>query len=180
MVEKAKLKLKLQLDAGDRPISGVGPGVGFEFIKEYFPKAQNTIKIASAYFTLKGYKIGKDFVSPETQIKILVGREEGINVKNTLINEIVADFGDCDEDLHDAIVDLLRRIKDGQFVIKDARELQVRFHCKFYICDDTYMCHGSANYTGLGLKQSAEQVSVSKDLEQISLFSQWYEVDKSL
>jgi superfamily II DNA or RNA helicase len=174
MANNPKLSLSLQFDSSNNPLSGVGPGVGFEFIKAYFPKAQNTIRIASAYFTLKGYKIGKDFISPKTQLQILVGREEGVHAKDALIDEIVADFGDCGDDLHDAIRDLLQRIDNGQFVIKDARELQVKFHCKFYICDDKYIWHGSANYTGKGLKQSAEQVSVSKDLEQINLFTGWY------
>ena len=175
MPNKSNLNLTLQINSNGEPISGVGPGVGFEFIKAYFPKAQNTIKIASAYFTLKGYKIGKDFMSPKTQLQVLVGREEGVHVQDALADEIVSDFGDCEEVLHETILDLIHRIKSGQFVIKDAREMQVKFHCKFYICDDKYIWHGSANYTGLGLMQSAEQVSISLDLEQINLFSQWYD-----
>jgi len=175
MAEKSKLALKLQHNSNNQPLSGVGPGVGYEFIKAYFPKAQNTIRIASAYFTLKGYKIGKDFISPQTHLQILVGREEGINVQETLIEEIAADVNSCEEDLHDAIFDLIERIENGYFVIKDARELQVKFHSKFYICDDKYIWHGSANYTGNGLKQNAEQVSVSSNSEQINLFSTWYD-----
>ncbi|MBL8080360.1 MAG: DEAD/DEAH box helicase family protein [Anaerolineales bacterium] len=176
MASKSKLELKLQRDSNGHPLSGVGSGVGLEFIKAYFPHAQNTIRIASAYFTLKGYKIGKEFILPKTKLQILVGREEGIHAKDALIKEIVDDFGDCDEDLHDAILDLLQRIDDKQFIIKDAREMQLRFHCKFYICDNKYIWHGSANYTGLGLKESAEQASVSKDLGQIDLFSEWYDI----
>lgn len=172
---KSKLELRLQRDSEQNLLSGVGPGVGFEFIKAYFPKAQNTIKIASAYFSLKGYKIGKDFISPKTQLEILVGREEGINVQKTLIEEIAADVNNCEEDLQDAILDLIQRIENGFFVIKDARELQVKFHSKFYICDNKYIWHGSANYTGNGLKQNAEQISVSSNLEQIELFSDWYD-----
>lgn len=172
---KSKLELRLQRDSEQNLLSGVGPGVGFEFIKAYFPKAQNTIKIASAYFSLKGYKIGKDFISPQIHLQILVGKEEGVHVKDALIKEILDEFSSCDEDLYDAISDLINRIKDGQFVIRDARELQVKFHSKFYICDDKYIWHGSANYTGNGLKQNAEQISVSNNLEQINLFSTWYD-----
>lgn len=175
MADKSKLPLKLQLNSDNLPLSGVGPKVGFEFIKAYFPEAQSTIKIASAYFTLKGYKIGKDFISPKTQLQVLVGREEGVHVHDALIDEIVEDFGECDEVLHATIVDLMQRIINGQFVIKDAREMQVKFHCKFYICDEKYIWHGSANYTGKGLTQSAEQVSVSKDIEEIRLFTNWYD-----
>jgi superfamily II DNA or RNA helicase len=175
MANKPKLSLSLQFDSNNNPLSGVGPGVGVAFIKAYFPQAHHVIRIASAYFTLKGYKISKDFISPETQLQILVGREEGVHVHDVLIDEIEDDFGDCDEVLHATIVDLLQRIRSGQFVIKDAREMQVKFHCKFYICDDQYIWHGSANYTYKGLKQSAEQVSVSKDEEEIRLFTSWYD-----
>src|SRR6266540_6670943 len=101
MANKPKLNLSLQFDSSNNPLSGVGPGVGFQFIKAYFPKARNTIRIASAYFTLKGYKIGKDFISAETQLQVLVGKEEGVHVQDALIDEIVDDFGDCEEVLHE-------------------------------------------------------------------------------
>ena len=175
MANNPKLSLSLHRNSSNNPLSGVGPGVGFEFIKAYFPEAQNTIKIASAYFTLKGYKLGKDFVLPQTHLQVLVGREEGVHVHDAVIDAIVDDFGECEEVLHETIVDLIQRIEDGYFTIKDARELQVKFHCKFYICDNKYIWHGSANYTYKGLKQSAEQVSVSKDLEEITLFTDWYD-----
>jgi superfamily II DNA or RNA helicase len=177
MTNNPKLSLSLQFDSNNNPLSGVGPGVGLAFIKAYFPKAQYIIRIASAYFTLKGFKISRDFIAPKTQLQILVGREEGLNVQKTIktiIHEIIGDFGNCEEDLYEAIADLKDRIKSGRFVIKDAREMQVKFHCKFYICDDRYIWHGSANYTGLGLTQSAEQVSVSNDLDEIRLFTSWY------
>ncbi len=77
---KSKLALVSQFDHGGQLISGVGSGVGLEFIKTYFPEAQNVIRVASAYFTLRGYKLGREYVAPEVQFHILVGKEEGRKV----------------------------------------------------------------------------------------------------
>ncbi|WP_250121352.1 hypothetical protein [Chroococcidiopsis sp. CCMEE 29] len=46
---KSKLALVSQFDHSGQLISGVGSGVGLEFIKAYFPEAQNVIRLASAY-----------------------------------------------------------------------------------------------------------------------------------
>lgn len=175
MADKYKLNLSLQLSPVDRPLSGVGPGVGLEFAKAYFPDAQEVIRIASAYFTLTGYKAAKGFISPNTQIRILVGREEGTNVQSTVVHEIAAEFRQCETDLWETVFELIEQMKQGRFIIKDAREMQTKFHCKFYICDAKWLWHGSANYTGLGLQKSAEQVSVSDNSEQIQQFTFWFD-----
>ncbi|MGV0108036.1 hypothetical protein NSTCB13_06950 [Nostoc sp. DSM 114160] len=70
---KSKLALVLQSNPDGQPIAGVGSGVGLEFIKTYFPEAENTIRIASAYFSLVGYKLGRKYVASEVQFQILVG-----------------------------------------------------------------------------------------------------------
>lgn len=172
---KSKLDLVLQTTPRGQIISGVGSGVGLEFIKAYFPVAKHVIRIASAYFTLKGYKLGRQYVSPNVQFNILVGKEEGINVRDTVIEEIVADLGQCETDLWETVFELVQRMKSGNFIIRDAREMNVPFHCKFYICDSKLMWHGSSNYSFKGLKQSAEQISMSKDVERIHKFSDWYD-----
>lgn len=50
MARRAKVALVLQFGSDNKPISGVGPGVGLEFVKAYFPEAQHTIRIASLSF----------------------------------------------------------------------------------------------------------------------------------
>lgn len=172
---KSKLALVLQSNPDGQPIAGVGSGVGLEFIKAYFPEAQNIIRIASAYFSLVGYKLGRKYVASEVQFQILVGQEEGKDVRATVIDEITADLGQCDTDLWRTVFELVERMKSGRFIIRDAREMQVPFHCKFYICDSKLIWHGSSNYSRRGLCQSAEQVSVSHDSERICLFTNWYD-----
>lgn len=167
---KSKLGLVLQPNSSGQPISGVGSGVGLEFIKAYFPEAQNIIRVASAYFTLPGYKLGRKYVVPDVRFHILVGKEEGRNVRATVIDEIVADLGQCETDLWDTVFELVQRMKSGRFIIRDAREMTVPFHCKFYICDSKLIWHGSSNYSFKGLRQSAEQVSMSRDAERIRIF----------
>jgi phosphatidylserine/phosphatidylglycerophosphate/cardiolipin synthase-like enzyme len=172
---KSRLDLVLQVDRNNQPISGVGSGVGLEFVKTYFPEAQDVIRIASAYFTLPGYKLGREHIAPKVQFHILVGKEEGKNVQSTVIDEIVADLGQCETELWETVFELVERMKSGHFIIRDARELIVPFHCKFYICDSKLIWHGSSNYSSKGLQRSAEQVSMSRDLERIHLFTSWYD-----
>ncbi len=172
---KSKLALVLQSTPSGQPVAGVGSGVGLEFIKAYFPESQKVIRIASAYFTLLGYKLGRKYVASSVQFQVLVGREEGRNVQATVIDEITADLGQCDTDLWETVFELVDRMKSGRFIIRDAREMTVPFHCKFYICDSKLIWHGSSNYSRKGLCQSAEQVSVSRDPEQICLFTNWYD-----
>lgn len=172
---KSKLALVSQFDHSGQLISGVGSGVGLEFIKSYFPEAQNVIRVASAYFTLRGYKLGRQYVAPEVQFHILVGKEEGRNVHAAVIDEILADLGQCETDLWETVFELVERMKSGRFIIRDARELIVPFHCKFYICDSKSIWHGSSNYSFKGLSLSAEQVSMSRDPGQICMFTNWYD-----
>lgn len=170
-----KAPLTLHYNSEQKLLSGVGPGIGYEFIKAYFPQAQRVIRIASAYFTLTGYKLGRQSLAPDVQFKVLVGREEGKHVQTAVIEEILEDLGQCETDIWETVFDLVERMKRGQFAIRDAREMQTKFHCKFYICDDMLMWHGSANYTGSGLQTNAEQVSLSRDTDQIQQFTEWYD-----
>lgn len=172
---KSKLALAVHSTPTGKLIAGVGSGIGLEFIKAYFPEARSIVRIASAYFTLRGYKLGRKYVRQSVQFRILVGREEGRNVYTTVIDEIVADLGQCETDLWDTVFELVQRMKSGHFIIRDARELTVPFHCKFYICDSKLMWHGSSNYSFKGLCQSAEQVSMSRNANQIQLFTDWYD-----
>ncbi len=170
---KQKPRLIVHYDNNGDPISGVGPGIGLEFIKSYFPKANDTIRIASAYFTLSGHKLARSFIKPTVQIRILVGDEEGWNVRRTVEDEVLSDLGQCSTDIWSAVNDLVERIQQGKFVIRDAREMKAPFHAKFYICDEEYFWHGSTNYSNRGLKVGAEQASAINNKEQIKQFIDW-------
>lgn len=178
LVDKsAKPQLRLYSNATGEIASGVGPGVGLTLIEALFPSAASTIRIASAYFSLAGYRLARDHIRDSVQIHVLVGREDGSDLREAVIQEIRSDLAKIDVELWDAVSDLVRRMADGRFFIRDARRVDTPFHCKFYACDATALWHGSANYTKNGLTKSgnAEQASVTRDQAEIGEFVRWYD-----
>ncbi len=173
---------KLHLGQDGKPLSGVGRGIGLHFVEAYFPEARHTLRIASGYFRINGYELSRASIGPEVRLHILVSRGEGRNVDATLVRlvqEILEELGRTDIPLCDAVEDLIHRIERGQFVIRGAWETQnsYRFHCKFYVMDDKCMWSGSANYTRPGLDSTGneEQASLSRDANDIKMFTQFYE-----
>lgn len=165
----------LPLGADGLPLSAVGPRAPYQFVKAYFPEAEQIIRIASAYFTLSGYKLGRKHVAEAVQFRILVGKEDGRNVRLAVLDEIWDDLQRCDTDLWQTVDELVRKLKSGQLKIVDARAMEVPFHCKFYIVDDKAMWHGSANFSRQGLQVSIEQVALIRDPAQVAYFTRQYE-----
>jgi len=85
----------LGYDAADRPAYGAGAGVGLAFVKHYFPAARLVVRIATAYFTLRGYKLGRDFVQDSAQLRILVGRSEEGSAYEAVVDEILTELGNA-------------------------------------------------------------------------------------
>lgn len=108
MLKKRKVPLFLLPENSKKPTSGVGPGVGIVFFEAYFPEAKNEIRIATAYFTLTGYKLIRKLILENVKIQILVGREEGKNVQNTVLNEIEGELGQCETELWNTVNELGR------------------------------------------------------------------------
>ena len=169
-----KPPLSLSHDSDGQLVAAVGPGAGLAFLTRYFPDSRE-IRIASAYFSLAGYKIGRENAPPEVQFYVLVGREEGTHVQKAIIEEIRAELQNAETDLWSAIVDLVKRMETGKFTIRDARSMRTAFHCKFYICDQVRMWHGSANYSKNGLVYNAEQVTHSMSSGEIQFFTRWFD-----
>jgi hypothetical protein len=172
---RTKPPLEIHADRDGTPAAGVGPGVGLAFVRSVFPNAHERIRIASAYFSLPGYQIARTYIGEGVQIHVLVGREEGAALTRAVLSEINDDLARADADLWDSVSDLVQRMKKGLFTIRDARQIETPFHCKFYVCDDDVMWHGSANYTKSGLQGNAEQASVTRDLNHIRGFTKWYD-----
>lgn len=171
---RKKPTLVLHYDEDGKLLSGVGPGVGETFVRTYFPEANRVIRIASAYFTLTGHKLAQPHIKPNVQIHLLVGDEEGWHVRMTVIDEILADLGQCTTDIWSAVHDLVERMRQGRFIVRDAREMETPFHAKFYVCDESFFWHGSTNYSKRGLTVAAEQASIIRDSVQIKKFIDWY------
>jgi superfamily II DNA or RNA helicase len=165
----------LGFDETGRPAYGAGAGVGQEFIRHYFPAARQVIRIATAYFTLRGYKLGRAFIADSAQLRILVGRSEEASAYEAVVDEILTELGQCETDLMSTVLDLITRIKSGLFFIREVRSMQVPFHCKIYLIDQQTAWHGSCNYTYRGLVISAEQASASHDTTQVHDLIRWYD-----
>ena len=173
--QQAKPPLDVYSGLAGSPIAAVGPGAGLTFVQVYFPLVQHVIRVATAYFSIKGYNLGRKHLAQSVQMHILVGRQEGEHVYKAVLEEIRRELRQSDMDLYDAVVDIVERMRAGRFRIRDAREMERPFHCKFYICDDVVLWHGSANFSTNGLQEQAEQVEASHDAEHIQRWADWYD-----
>ncbi len=173
--ENLKLDLTLELDSNNDPVAGVGPGIGIKFAEAYFPRAHQIIRIASAYFSLNGYRLVRKHFQDETRLSILVGNDDGRHVQQAVLDEISLDLGQCQVDLWASVSDLAERIQQNRIIIRDARGIRRPFHAKFYICDSDVLWHGSANFSEGGLKKQAEQLSRSIEKDRIQRFTHWHD-----
>lgn len=159
------------------PLWGVGAGTVETFLKACYPEADKLIRIASAYFTVEGYNLGRSYLPLNSTVKfrILVGRNEGDRPQLAILNEVEKELKSRKGIYAPIVRDLVYRIENKEFVIHSAREMEVRYHCKFYICDDHVLVHGSGNYTGYGLQSQHEQASSTRDSNVIKELTDWFE-----
>lgn len=176
------LQPEIHFGQDGKPLSGVGRGIGLVFVETYFPEAKHAIRIASGYFQIGGYEMSRIHIGQDVQLQILVSKGEGKNVTDTLthlVQELLQELGQTSLPLCDAVEDIIRRIERNQFVIRGAWETQNsrRFHCKFYIMDDECLWSGSANFTRPGLSAigNEEQATLSRDADEIRMFTGFYD-----
>lgn len=163
-----------------KPLYGVGAGTVGAFLEAYYPEATERIRVATGYFRLAGYTLARRFLRVEqtdVQFHILVGPKEGDNARLAVRDEIKAalDKGKKTGYYTPIVREVIRRIKAKEFIIYDARAMDVAYHCKFYICDQAILCHGSGNYTVYGLRTQHEQASAIRDATVIRAFSDWFD-----
>ncbi|CAN5493468.1 hypothetical protein BH09BAC4_BH09BAC4_08670 [soil metagenome] len=166
--------------ATGKPLYGVGAGTLGKFLEAYYPEAQKLIRVATGYLRLEGYKLGRSYLTTNqtsVQFHILVGPNEGVRAQLAVRDEIQAelDKGKKTGYYTPLVRDVIRRIKAKEFIIYDAREMNVAYHCKFYICDQTVLCHGSGNYTVYGILKQHEQIGASRDPSVIKESSDWFD-----
>ncbi|MBO0932098.1 helicase-related protein [Fibrella aquatilis] len=163
-----------------KPLYGVGAGTVGMFLAAYYPEAQKMIRVATGYFRLAGYTVGRCYLRSDqssVQFRILVGPKEGDNARLAVRDEIKAelDKGKKTGYYTPLVREVIRRIYAKEFIIYDARAMDVAYHCKFYICDHTVLCHGSGNYTVYGLLTQHEQASATRDPAVIDEFVDWFD-----
>lgn len=161
----------------NEPLWGVRSGTVETFLKAYYPEADELIRVASAYFTVEGYNLGRSYLPSDSTVKfrVLVGRNEGDRPQLAILNEVEKELKSRKGIYAPIVRDLVRRIENKEFIIHSAREMEVRYHCKFYVCDDHVLVHGSGNYTGYGLQSQHEQASATRDLNVIKELTDWFE-----
>lgn len=143
------------------------PKISLEQIKSCFSKGKQEIRIASGFFTVKGWSLIRSSTS-EKKVYILVGIDEPgeERAKAALVDEIMRQLRTgLDRDRRKSVLDLVNRIETGVFNIVDARASS--HHAKLYIVDRDVAIIGSANTTNRGLKEQIESGGLYEDKEQV-------------
>ena len=175
-MQQPKTRLVRDSETGE-PFMGFGKGTVETFLKAYYPIAENTIRVASGFFTLKGYKLGRSYLadSQKVQFRILVGSGEGGNTQLAIREEISRELKNGEGPYAEIVRDIIRRIERKEFIIYNAREVKYLYHCKFYVCDEKILVHGSGNYTGYGLIDQHEQAEANRNYSSIKNSIDWFE-----
>ncbi len=185
MPKSKKYPLNIISDTSNNPLISLGSGSGKVFVEKYFPQAENEIRIASSYFNLKGYEIGNSVIkSSNVRYKILVGghgkrsnRIDAKEVQKAILSSIKEELNECHHLWAKSIQSLVNRLNEDSFIIKEAGETNDSplFHVKFYIIDCKFLFHGSANFSGSGLQNNAEQMGIISENNIITQFIEWFD-----
>ena len=175
----SQLKLRLVTHPANGCLSAaVGPGTGLAFARAYFPQAGETLRIATAYFSVNGYDRAERHVPDATRVRVLIGRGEQDRraVQAVVLDEVAGELQAVEADaLTTAVEDMLARIKSGRLRIADARSVRPRFHCKYYVVSNRLLWHGSANLSDNGLEKQAEQATAVTDPAVVRQWSRWFD-----
>jgi hypothetical protein len=144
----------------------------YEQIQYYFPTCQSKIRIASGWFTVNGWDLIRDVVKGK-YVDLLVGinertqRQDERHAQRFLIQEIKKDLatGSSEGNRRQAVVDLVEKIRTGQFRIVDARAM--KHHGKLYFVDCQVVIITSANLTKHGLMKQVEAGNLLAENEEV-------------
>ncbi|MEH1892501.1 MAG: DEAD/DEAH box helicase family protein [Nostoc sp.] len=143
------------------PKSWFAPKIIYDQIQYYFPTCQSKIRIASGWFTVNGWDLIRGVVKGKC-VDLLVGinertqRQDEKHAQRLLLQEIKKDLatGSSAGNRRQAVVELVDKIRTGQFRIVDARA--TRHHGKLYFVDSQVVIVTSANLTKHGLMEQVE------------------------
>jgi len=131
-------------------------GKSLEYILEYLQKAKEKIRIATGFFTIRGWNLVRHCTKGK-QTYLLVGLDDPgeQRARIALIQEIMRDLRTgLDRDRRKAVRDLVDKMRSNQFEIVDARAKD--HHNKLYISDEKAAVQTSSNLTGKGLREQVE------------------------
>jgi len=153
--------------SSENRLSWFEPGKSIEFVTKWLERANQKIRIATGFFTIKGWNLVRRYTK-EKQTYLLVGLDDPgeERARMALINEIMKDLRTgIDKDRRKSVQDLVKKIQSNQFEIVDARAKN--HHNKLYICDEKAAIQTSSNLTSKGLAEQVEGGNVIKDENEI-------------
>ncbi|MBD2732243.1 DEAD/DEAH box helicase family protein [Nostoc sp. FACHB-892] len=130
--------------------------ITFEQIRRCFMKGKEEIRIASGFFTIRGWGLIRKSTTGK-QVYLLVGIEDPgeDRARKALVNEIMRDLRTgLDHSRRQAVFDLVQKMAAGEFHIFDARAMN--HHAKLYLIDRKVAIITSANTTGRGFIEQIE------------------------
>lgn len=138
-----------------------------EYIRYHLEAARQDIRIASGFFTIRGWGLIRQHTTNKNTY-LLVGLDEPgeERARQALIAEIMRDLRTgLDLERRQAVSDLIEKIQSHQFQMVDARATD--HHAKLYIIDDQTAIIASSNLTGRGLLERIEAGNVVTDRQEV-------------
>jgi superfamily II DNA or RNA helicase len=169
------MESKASFDQNGIPQHWFDRGIALEGLRHHFQQSCDTIRIASGFFTIRGYSLIRTAATGK-KILILVGLKEpgDDRVKRVLIKEIMADLR---RGIHtgrrQAVQELVDRIEGDEFRIVSARAMD--HHAKLYLVDHSTALIGSSNLSENGLKKVIEAGYTIADTTHVADYVQWYD-----
>ena len=139
-----------------RRLSWFESGKSLQYIIDHLEKAKEKIRIATGFFTIKGWNLVRRYTTGK-KTYILVGLDEPgeERARKVLIQEIMRDLRTgLDVSRRQSVQELVDKMQSDQFELVDARARD--HHNKLYIYDNKAAIQTSSNLTGKGLKEQVE------------------------
>lgn len=153
--------------SSENRLSWFESGKSIEYITKWLEEANQKIRIATGFFTIKGWNLVRRYTTGK-QTYLLVGLDDPgeQRARMALIQEIMRDLRTgLDRDRRESVRDLIEKIESNQFGIVDARAKD--HHNKLYICDEKAAIQTSSNLTGKGLREQVEGGNVITDKNEV-------------
>ncbi|MBD1925095.1 DEAD/DEAH box helicase family protein [Trichocoleus sp. FACHB-90] len=132
----------------------------WEYISRYFQDGKKEIRIASGFFTIRGWGLIRRYTTGK-RVYLLVGIDDPgeDRARKALIDEIMRDLRTgLDRDRRQTVLDLVKKMESGRLRLVDARATD--HHAKLYIVDCKVAIMASSNLTGRGLMEQIESGNV--------------------
>ncbi|MCC5668013.1 phospholipase D-like domain-containing protein [Nostoc sp. CHAB 5784] len=145
-----------------------------EYISHYFQTAKKEIRIASGFFTIRGWGLVRRYTKGK-RVYILVGLDDPgeERARQALIDEILRDLRTgLDRERRQTVLDLIEKMQQGRLHLVDARATD--HHAKLYIVDRKVAIMASSNLTQRGLREQVEAGNIiTKHREVVALVNEF-------